>query len=330
MIGRAQVFIPGEYAISRYDDEQLLLPPLDAIAIKRYRYELDTIWDFSDTDTTSNESLLISDNIESRVAIGANLSVCYDNGKFIEYWHQSDSGVFARGTLGFYSETSGCDEESRFEYFGILNGNSETMPDVDSKLYDYDQFTYDFVSSFPGQQQNRIHSTYRGVKVVDAKIHGILITPFDTIEDCYMIRESGFVQNVDDEDDKYDLIKFYWFADSVGYPLLTRFQWLRPLRDTIGTFVKETTNLLRYQKPDPIIDVSPYTDCLIYPNPVERCFYHQFQEGDVEVVNLNGQPIRFDLDGQEICLSDNSFGLFVVVGMCNGRMVAKPVYRPNL
>jgi len=69
VIGRAQVFIPGEYAISRYDDEQLLLPPLDAIAIKRYRYELDTIWDFSDTDTTSNESLLISDNIESRVAI---------------------------------------------------------------------------------------------------------------------------------------------------------------------------------------------------------------------------------------------------------------------
>lgn len=330
----AQLPVGERVHLYRTDQHALLQPPNDSLAMFTFRTAVDTVWDFSDMDTTAQQWAEFTAD-ESDLIHGTNVRECRDGGDIIHYWNQSDSALVYRGAASIFSPTKDCDDEWRFDLVGLIYGNSEVLPLPQAELWSYDEFELERFKHVAGTPaSSKVWGNYYkdlGVKLIDRKATGTLITPLDTFRNTLFIREIGtYVTRHFGEETTYDMCKGYWYHETSTYPIAIAYEWLRPLRDITGHAVSQLVEVQAAKLPEAPDPQEGYTLCRTYPNPFQDCFKHEFETvEDMRVFRADGTLVEFDQSSNEICLTHQPDGVYIVSGQCNGRLVHKRVVKTS-
>lgn len=279
--------LPAGHAMKLYRQVifGLFQPPNDSSAMFDFLWDDRTVWDFSKLDTSAWQTTAFSKIERSAFIPGANVRECRNDGDVIHYWLQQDSLLLYRGAAAIRSPTKACEEEWQFDIFGTLYENSERFPSPTSSLWSSDEFAYvRFQHTAGTAYTDKTHTAAfreEGVKVLDRKSVGTLITPLDTFYGSLFIREKGMYIRAEHQNgriDTFDLVKGYWYHPISSYPIAIAYEWLRPLIDTTGHQISQLIEVQVTHRQDNRLAREEPNDCRLFPNPFVTCFEHEFEE----------------------------------------------------
>jgi|GEM_PF-2363125 len=326
----AQSVIGRQYQMAVSQSETYHLTGMKDRVLNLFDVASDTIWNLKAIDTSQIVSVEFRTLNDSNFYHGVNVVECHDSGLFRRFYHETDSSLNFRGGIRNQSVNQHCDLSTNQRYDGKLYGNSCLMPLPTSSIGDHDEFDFQDVYHEVGYpfSFSVFQNYWSGEKVVVAVKVGELVTPFDTLQNCTLIYEIGtLIKDGWSYVQEYKCTYCTWFIDGDRLPIARASQWVEIKPEGEEGLITRSFEIVR-TIPDPKPAPEPELKvCTAYPNPFDS---HLFLDaGDVEVFDLGGRRVSFELSDGQLMLTGTRPGMYLLKSTCDGlTTVQRIMYAP--